>query len=660
MLSILNVLTNVLKSDERLVIDGKLAKNKIVELALNLDPSLLKLLLSDEHLRSHFFQEVDGMLIFDKVAFQRFVNNKSFLPDSFTQFKNKIGLSVDSHYLNESNDIVLSWPYKDCVLEGGQTKEDQKRNEVFWNETLAPEQVDTLLAPKVLTNFKKIDADGEKTKFSLDCSDNLIIRGNNLLALGSLKKTYAKKIKLIYIDPPYYFHANKSEDTFQYNSNFKLTTWLTFMKNRLEVARDLLSDDGAIFVQISDDGVAELHLLMKEIFNTEQNNFINKITVRTKSPSGFASVNAGVFETAEYILSYAKDKTKWKCNEQFIPCEYDHNYNKVVVNLEDNFEDWIIEDISDHVAKINDFASKKEAQDKLGKAVFFNMISEYAILNPDRVYQSTAIGNKAGKAIVECRELSKKNRRKIFKIERDEHYSVYVHNGREMAFYKKKIKRIDGKLTAAMQLSNIWTDISYEGIASEGSVTLKGGKKPEKLIRRIIEMASNEGDLILDYHLGSGTTAATAHKLNRKYVGIEQLNYGVNDCVNRLKKVILGDNSGVSKLVNWQGGGSFVYCELAELASKYSDRVEQAQSSEELIAIWDELKESSNLSYKVDPRQFDNNISLFKDLSFEDQQRFLIEAIDKNQLYVNYSDIDDESNSISEQDKQFNKQFYGA
>lgn len=660
MLPIINALTNVLQADERLVIDGKLAKNKIVELALNLDAALLKLLLSDEKLRNHFFQDVDGILIFDKVAFQRFVNNKSFLPDSFTQFKNKIGLSVDSHYLKDSNDVVLSWPYKDCVLEGGQTKDDQKRNEVFWNETLAPEQVDTLLSSKVFTNFKKFDADGEKTDFSLDCSDNLILRGNNLLVLESLKKKYARKIKLIYIDPPYYFHSNKSEDTFQYNSNFKLTTWLTFMKNRLEVARDLLSDDGAIFVQISDDGVAELHLLMKEIFNTEQNNFINKITVRTKSPSGFASVNAGVFETAEYILSYAKDKTMWTYNEQFIPCDYDHNYNKVVVNIEDNFENWIVEDISDYVAKINGFNSKKEALDKLGKTVLFNMVSEYAILNSVRVYQSTAIGNKAGKAIVECRELSKKNRNKIFKIERNEYYDVYVHNGREMAFYNKKIQKIDGKVTAAMQLSNIWTDISYEGIASEGSITLKGGKKPEKLIRRIIEMASNKGDLILDYHLGSGTTAATAHKLSRKYIGIEQLNYGENDCVNRLKKVILGENSGISKLVNWQGGGAFIYCELAELASKYSYRVEQAQSTEELINIWNELKESSNLSYKVDPKQFDKSISLFKDLSFEDQQRFLIEAIDKNQLYVNYSDIDDESNAISEQDKKFNKQFYGA
>ncbi|EPO3102864.1 DNA methyltransferase [Vibrio cholerae] len=660
MLSILNVLTNVLKSDERLVIDGKLAKNKIVELALNLDPSLLKLLLSDEHLRSHFFQEVDGMLIFDKVAFQRFVNNKSFLPDSFTQFKNKIGLAVDTHYLSESNDVVITWPYKDCILEGGQTKEDQKRNEVFWNEALAPEQVDTLLAPKVLTNFKKYHKDGEQTDFNLVGDENLILRGNNLLTLHSLKMKYRKKIKLIYIDPPYFFHSQKKEDTFQYNSNFKLSTWLTFMKNRLIVARDLLTDDGSIFVQISDDGVAELHLLMKEIFNTDQNNFINKITVRTKSPSGFGSVNPGVFETAEYIIAFAKNKSQWTYTRQYVPCTYDSNYKFYIDNVESNPEEWVITDVADFVAKEHGFHNKKLAIQNLGRASFENLISDFAIENSHKVFRYTEIGNKAGKSLVELRDLSKKQPNIVFKFVRESHYDVYVLNGREMAFYSKKVQVIDGNKTPVIQLSNIWNDIAYEGIASEGKVTLKGGKKPERLLRRIIEMSTQEGDYVLDYHLGSGTTAATAHKLNRRYIGIEQLNYGTDDCLVRMNNVVNGDTTGISKDVSWQGGGSFVYCELAELASKYSDRVEQAQSSEELIAIWDELKESSNLSYKVDPKQFDKNISLFKDLSFEDQQRFLIEAIDKNQLYVNYSDIDDESNSISEQDKKFNKQFYGA
>ena len=185
MKTLMDAVVDSLKVDERFVIDGKLAKNKIVELALNLDPALLKLLLSNEQLKSHFFTEVEGMLIFDKVAFQRFVNNKSFLPDSFTQFKNKIGLSAENHYLSDSNDVVLSWPYKDCILEGGQTKDDQKRSEIFWNETLAPEQIDTLLAPKALTNFKKYSSRGESNEFVLDDIDNWIIKGNNLLALHS-------------------------------------------------------------------------------------------------------------------------------------------------------------------------------------------------------------------------------------------------------------------------------------------------------------------------------------------------------------------------------------------------------------------------------------------------------------------------------------------
>ena len=184
--------------------------------------------------------------------------------------------------------------------------------------------------------------------------------------------------------------------------------------------------------------------------------------------------------------------------------------------------------------------------------------------------------------------------------------------------------------------------------------------KPERVIKKILDISTKEGDLVLDFFAGSGTTAAVALKMKRQVICIEQMDYISEFTIERMKQVTQGEHSGISKDVNWQGGGSFVYCELAELASKYSDRVEQAQNSEELISIWVELKESSNLSYKVDPKQFDKNISSFNELSFENQQRFLIEAIDKNQLYVNYSDIDDESNGISEQDKKFNQMFYGA
>ena len=245
-MTLLNQLSETLSTDERLVIGGKLAKNKIVELALNLDPTLLKILLTNQALKNHFFTEVEGMLIFDKIAFQRFVNNKYFLPDSFTQFKNKVGLMADEQYLSETNDVVLSWPYKDCVLEGGQTKDDQKRSEVFWNETLASEQIDTLLAAKKLTHFKKYDTEGEHTDFELTEADNLIIKGNNLLALHSLKERYLGKVDLIYIDPPY----NTENDSFKYNDKFTHSTWLTFMKNRLEIAKELLSDSGSIAITI--------------------------------------------------------------------------------------------------------------------------------------------------------------------------------------------------------------------------------------------------------------------------------------------------------------------------------------------------------------------------------------------------------------------------
>ncbi len=623
MLPIISALTNVLKSDERLVIDGKLAKNKIVELALNLDPSLLKLLLSDEQLKGHFFQNVDGMLIFDKVAFQRFVNNKSFLPDSFTQFKNKIGLSVDSHYLNESGDVVLSWPYKDCVLEGGQTKEEQKRSEVFWNETLAPEQVDTLLAPKALQNFVKYETGGENRDFQLQRNDNLIIKGNNLLALHTLKTKFMGAINLIYIDPPY----NTENDGFQYNDKFNHSTWLTFMKNRLEVARELLSQSGLIAVQITDIEFAYLKVLMDECFGRD--NFIE--TIIWKKRSG-APNDKTIGATHEYIILFAKDINSLKINKKPRSEEQIKRYKN-----------------PDNHPKGPWAADNLMANVKGGR---FVKSLHYPIVNPitNEEHYPSSNGNWRYNQ-VDMQKL----------LDNDEIYFGIDGKGRP------KLKRFLNELKSdGVPYATIWDDVplgthgTKEILGLFGTVNEFDTAKPEGLIQALINFGTIEGDIVLDFFGGSGTTASTALKMNRQFITCEQMDYATTITKPRLIKVVDGELGGISKDVNWQGGGSFVYCELAELASKYSDRVEKAQSSEELIKIWDELKESSNLSYKVDPKQFDNNISLFNELSFENQQRFLIEAIDKNQLYVNYSDIDDESNGISEQDKKFNQMFYGA
>ncbi|HHK8641505.1 DNA methyltransferase [Vibrio parahaemolyticus] len=566
MLTILSALTNALQADDRLVIDGKLAKNKIVELALNLDPELLKLLLADEQLKKHFFKDIDGVLIFDKVAFQRFVNNKSFLPDSYTEFKNKIGLSDNSHYLAESNDIVLAWPYKDCVLEGGQTKEDQKRNEIFWNETLAPEQVDTLLAPKALTNFKKFDSNGEHTDFELSQNDNLIIKGNNLLALHSLMSVYRGKVDLIYIDPPF----NTEHDSFLYNDKFNRSTWLTFMKNRLEAAKELLSDSGTIYVHIDHNEGHYLKVMMDEIFG--KGNFRNEIIWRY---SGWnKKLRTGFERRHDTIFMYGKS---------------DNQY------FESYFEKW---------------GSKEE--------------------------------------------YVKKRKQKLLTDEDGREYVLSdAGNGKRAKMF------IEDVLEKGVVVDDVW-DLDKLNNSAKESVGFTSQKR-ETLLERIIKASCPEGGIVLDYHLGSGTTAATAHKLNRRYIGVEQMDYINEISVPRLQNVISGDDQqGISKDVNWQGGGSFVYCELADLASKFSDLIEQAQTTEQLIVVWNDLKNSANLSYKVDPALFDENREAFNALEISEQKKLLIEFIDKNQLYVNYSEIDDKTNEISENDKKLNKQFYGA
>jgi adenine-specific DNA-methyltransferase len=220
------------------------------------------------------------------------------------------------------------------------------------------------------------------------------------------------------------------------------------------------------------------------------------------------------------------------------------------------------------------------------------------------------------------------------------------------------VREIDGELAPSIQLSDMWTDISYHGISKEGGVKLKNGKKPEKLLRRIIDMASDPGDIILDFFAGTGTTAAVAHKMDRQYIGVEQLDYGDSDPTVRLDNVINGDSTGISDAVGWEGGGDLVYAELMELNSQFLEKIEDADSQEEVKEIWEEMKDGAFLSYKVDIDEVDENSSEFEDLDLEDQKEFLRETLDKNQLYVNLSEIDDSQYGVNEKVKELNEEFY--
>lgn len=667
-MNLLEELKSVLKKDERLVSDDKLLKNRIVELGLKLDKDLIRLLLSNKKIKEHFFTEVDSTLVFDKEKFMQFVDNKEFLPDSYTSFKNKIGLTTNNEYLAKSGEVVLSWPYKDCVLEGGMEDPEEKgRKEIFWNEILAPDEIDRLLDPKVLTNFKRIDAKGEHKVEEIKPTDNLIIRGNNLLALHSLKKRFAGKVKLIYLDPPY----NTGSDEFRYNDSFNESTWLTFMKNRLEVAKDLLRNDGSIIIQISDIEVSNLRILMDEIFG--KNNFINKISVKTRSPSGFKTVNLGVFESAEYLLLYGKNKELCNYDTQYEETTYDQNYRYVILNPEDSVYNWKYETIDEIVSKEVGFESVKEAKNSWGTKIFTDKKGDYALKNADKVFRFTEINIDAGKETLDVKEESLKNPDKIYVVKREDYDDRIILHGNEITFYIKKVKEIDGELKPTTILTNIWTDIAWEGIANEGGVKLKRGKKPEKVLRRLIDMITSPSDMVLDFFMGSGTTCAVAHKMGRQYIGVEQLDYGENSAPIRLKNVIGKanskgklsetiedyDQSGISNEVDWKGGGDFVYCELKELNGEFIQKIREAKDTKELLKIWEEMKTHAFLSYKINPKDVDENAEEFKDLSLEDQKKFLIECLDKNALYVNYSEIEDKQYNVSKEDIELNNKFYG-
>ncbi len=615
--------------------DGVLLKNAIVEASLALRSELIAKLLSHDGLKRNFFTEVEGVLVFDKVKFQKFVMNKRFLPDSYTSFKNKVGLTnEDGDFLSESREVVLSWPYKDCVLEGGQTKEDVKRNEVFWNEILAPDEINRLTEPKVLTNFKRYDVDGEHEVDSISMDDNLIIKGNNLLALHSLKRKYAGKVKLIYIDPPYYFTKHKESDSFNYNSNFRLSTWLTFMHNRLSVAKELLKNGGVILCHIKEDGVHWLKVLMEEIFKVE--NFVETfIWKNTDNPDSLSKKSRS---SVEYILCYEVNKDS---SVQYLGKQTE-NGDAPLLNSGNSIHPLTFP----------------------AQTIRFNIPDGiYECGMPDRVEILTPIKVENG---LNSNEATLKGEFKWSQQTLDEEIEKGTYFLCKTNKFSIRFQRKDGVYMAPEKYFDEQYLSKAIGVGSneDASTHIKqmglefSFSKPESVVAFFIKSITVEKDIVIDFFLGSGTTAAVAHKMNRRYIGIDQMDYIEDTACNRLTKVIEGEQGGISKSVNWQGGGSFVYCELAKANQQFADDIEHASSSEELVTIWEQMQETGFLSWKVNPKEINANADDFTTLAIEDQKRFLIECLDKNLLYIPYSEIDNAEFGISENDKKINNQFY--
>lgn len=562
----------LLTNDKYKAEDGKLLKAVVYSDVMAMNETLLTLLLSNKDVKETFFKDVQGTLVFDKQKFAWFMESKEFLPDSYTSYTNKIGLTHNGNFISQTNDVVLDFPYKDCVLEGGQDKDDQKRSEIFYNETIASDEISRMLAPKVFTNAKRYTAVGEKdltgeldpdtiqvkeeTGITFNDDDNLIIKGNNLIALASLLKRYEGKVKCIYIDPPY----NTKNDSFNYNDSFNHSTWLTFMKNRLELARKLLREDGTIFVQCDDNEQAYLKVLMDSIFG--RNNFQAEIVWVLEGASGYKSLVNNYVRGHESILFYSKSNY--------------FNFNKIYLPYS--------EKQIKRFSKLDDSGRRYKP-----------------ITKTRRLYLDEAKG---------------------------------------------------------VPLTDVWTDIaSFQTIVNSPERTGFDTQKPEKLIERIIETLTTTHDLVLDFNLGSGTTAAVAHKMGRRYIGVEQMDYIQDITVERLKKVLEGEQGGISKAQNWHGGGSFVYCELKEDANTLITTIQNA--TEDTI---ESVKASIYADERIVPyltkQELADADKDFENLTLEEKKQALIKLVDKNKLYVNASDMDDESYHVSDDDKKFTNSFY--
>ena len=623
--------------------DGTLLKNTIVEAALALRPDLIAKLLTHDGLKRNFFTEISGVMVFDKVKFQKFVMNKRFLPDSYTSFKNKVGLTnEDGDFLSESREIVLSWPYKDCILEGGQTKEDAKRNEVFWNEILAPDEINRLIEPKVLTNFKRFDSTGEHNVESISMEDNLIIKGNNLLALHSLKKKYAGKVKLIYIDPPY----NTGSDSFGYNDKFNQSTWLTFMQNRLSIAKNLLKDDGVVCVQCSFHQFAYLRVLMDDLFEKHLCDFNIQVRHPDRALTGDKEFN----DIIEYVLIYSNSSDKRMPYKEELKTIDDYTLQ---IELKDDVNPQVIVcgDKKVEVYTPEQYKIRTIAPSQLG-------------LKKMSIRGSIREKNSSGRFFVKYIEpLTEFPPETLFKVPNmgddifDYRYFYSAPDGKKNGGYFQGMPTSSN--VTKKQYANFYNfEKEYNNVSGEGNVSFRNGKKPEALIAFLIDVFTNPKDIVLDYHLGCGTTSAVAHKLQRRYIGMEQMDSQISLITTRLQNVISGDSTGISQSVNWQGGGSFIYCELAKANQRFADEIEQVLTPDELAVIWEKMQETGFLSWKVNPHEIDISAENFTQMSLEDQKRFLIECLDKNLLYVPYSEIDNTEFGISESDKIINNQFY--
>ncbi|GAA7482854.1 site-specific DNA-methyltransferase [Helicobacter pylori] len=657
----------MLKNPLKTLIDALInhfTKERLETLILTADETLLTFMLENQNANDYknaFFKTIANTLVFNQKALLECLTKE--IENSFTRFANKIGLYSQGHPkdrpIKSSELVVLNFPFKDNVLLGNAKDNNTKSNELFYHEILHKKEIDTLLKKKALCRFE-MHGQGDLQRALKDKNTNYLIKGNNLIALHSLKKKFAKQVKCIYIDPPY----NTGNDSFNYNDNFNHSSWLVFMKNRLEAAREFLSDDGVIFVQCDDNEQAYLKVLMDEIFLRE--NFVAMITCKVKSAGGLTTDTEMIFNCSEYILVYAKSFENLTYNSIKISKEIinsqsktSEQYNSIINNIDYRKKEFICEKDNIKYYKISkgNFNIQRLSIKTMSEQDFYRL--------KDEIFRLTALSGGIGKKL-KNHITDFTNDEDLFMYEytpskgKDKGIKTqyFIYKSQTITMLKNLIKADDNKkiIYKLEPLSNIFTEDFWQGISNEGQITLKNGKKPEALISRILEIATNENDLVLDFFAGSGTTCAVAHKMKRRYIGIEQMDYIETITKERLKKVIEGEQGGISKKCGFKGGGSFVYAELKEVNLEIKKQILNAKSKNECLKIFNDLNE--RILKRADGKIDEIHSEEFHNLDLNEQKRIYCKLFDSNEDYLNLGDIDEDAWEIDESTKKYNEIFY--
>lgn len=455
-------------------------------------------------------------------------------------------------------------------------------------------------------------------------SENILINGDNLLALKALEQNYTGKVKCIYIDPPY----NTGSAFEHYDDGIEHSQWLSLMKPRLELLSNLLSPDGSIYVSIDNNEMAYLQVLMDEVF--QRKNRKNTIIIKRGSVTGAKVINPGLVNISEFILVYTKDADSWKPNRLSRKKDRDDRYGTYIENFEEDFSQWRF------IPLLQAFAMEVGIKNTLLKKHFGTEYEEkllqFIYKNSERVIRFASLDEKSiSKQALEQKKLSMNNRGTTFYMEREGKRPYYIYNGSIILFVKDRLQEIDGELSFSEPLTDIWDDVLPNDLHNEGGVDFRKGKKPEKLIQRILMLASNENDIVLDSFLGSGSTAAVATKMKRRWIGIELGEHANTHCLPRLKSVIEGEQRGISKAVEWKGGGGFKFYSLAPSLikkDKYgSDIINPSYNPNMLAAA---MAKQEGFKYVPDENIYwKQGTSTENDFIFTTTQFITVEIIDK-------------------------------